>query len=44
VMRCLRSGEIESPLVPLEDSLSIMRLMDRIREKIGLRYPADEPR
>jgi predicted dehydrogenase len=42
VMRCLRNGEIESPLVPHDDSLAIMRLMDRIREKIGLRYAADE--
>jgi predicted dehydrogenase len=42
VMRCLRNGETESPLVPLDDSLAIMRLMDRIRERIGLRYPADD--
>jgi predicted dehydrogenase len=42
VMRCLRNGEVESPLVPHEDSLAIMRLMDRIRERIGLRYAADE--
>ena len=33
---------VESPLVPHEDSLAIMRLMDRVREKIGLRYPADD--
>jgi predicted dehydrogenase len=43
VIRCLRNGETESPLVPLEDTLAIMRLMDRIRQKIGLRYAADEP-
>jgi predicted dehydrogenase len=42
VMRCLRNGDIESPLVPLDDSLAIMRLMDRIRGLIGLRYPADD--
>jgi len=41
VMRCLRSGEIESPLVPHEDSLSLMRLMDRIRRDIGVRYPGE---
>lgn len=41
VMRCLRTGELESPLVPHEDSLAIMRLMDRVRERIGLRYAAD---
>ncbi len=42
VMRCLRNGEVESPLVPLDDTVSIMRLMDRIRDRIGLRYPADD--
>ena len=40
VMRCLRNGEIESPLVPLDDTVAIMRLVDRIRERIGLRYDA----
>lgn len=42
VMRCLRNGEIESPLVPLDESLAIMRLMDTVRERIGLRYAADD--
>ncbi|MGH3369954.1 MAG: Gfo/Idh/MocA family protein, partial [Nocardioidaceae bacterium] len=42
VMRCLRAGETESPLVPLDDSLAIMRLMDRIRDTIGVRYAADD--
>ncbi len=42
VMRCLRNGEVESPLVPHEDSLAIMRLMDRVRARIGLRYAADD--
>ena len=42
VMRCLRNGETESPLVPHDDTLAIMRLMDRVREKIGVRYAADD--
>jgi len=41
VMRCLRNGELESPLVPLDETVAIMRLMDRIREQIGLTYAAD---
>jgi predicted dehydrogenase len=41
VVRCLRNGELESPLVPLEDTLVLMRLMDRIREQIGVRYDVD---
>ena len=41
VIRCLRDGEIESPLVPLDETVSLTRLMDTIREKIGLVYDAD---
>ena len=35
VVRCLRAGETESPLVPLDESVALMRLMDRIRDQIG---------
>jgi predicted dehydrogenase len=38
VARCLRNGETESPLVPLDDTLAMMRLLDRIREQIGVVY------
>jgi predicted dehydrogenase len=41
VMRCLRAGETESPLVPLDESVAIMRQMDRIRREIGVTYAAD---
>ena len=41
VMRCLRAGETESPLVPHADSLALMRLMDRIRADVGVRYPGE---
>ena len=41
VMRCLRNGEIESPLVPLDESVALMGLMDRIREQIGVVYAND---
>ncbi|MER7790913.1 Gfo/Idh/MocA family oxidoreductase [Streptomyces sp. NPDC097640] len=42
VMRCLRAGETESPLVPLDGSLAVMRTLDAARERIGVRYAADE--
>ncbi len=42
VMRCLREGLTESPLMPLERSLQIMRTMDRIRKPWGMRYPNDK--
>lgn len=41
VMRCLRAGELESPLVPHEQTLALMRQMDRLREQIGVAYPSD---
>ncbi len=41
VMRCLREGLLESPLVPHEQTLSLMRTMDDIREQIGVRYPSE---
>jgi predicted dehydrogenase len=39
VMRCLRAGEPESPLVPLAGSLSVMRTLDAIRARTGVTYP-----
>ncbi|MEV1010988.1 Gfo/Idh/MocA family oxidoreductase [Streptomyces sp. NPDC049881] len=41
VARCLRAGERESPLVPLDGSLAVMRTLDAVRERIGLRYPGE---
>lgn len=41
VARCLRSGETESPRLPLDDSLAIARLLDRARAACGVRLPAD---
>ncbi|MEU5614713.1 Gfo/Idh/MocA family protein [Streptomyces sparsogenes] len=39
VMRCLRAGETESPLVPLDGTLAVMRTLDAVRDRIGVRYP-----
>jgi predicted dehydrogenase len=41
VMRALRAGERESPLVPLDGSLAVMRTLDRVRRRIGVGYAAD---
>jgi predicted dehydrogenase len=41
VMRALRAGESESPLVPLAGTLAVMRTLDTIRERIGVRYPGE---
>jgi len=40
-MRRLRAGELESPAMTLDESLSIMRTLDAIRAEWGLRYPGE---
>ena len=39
VANCLREGKLESDVLPLDESLSIIRTMDTIREQWGLEYP-----
>lgn len=37
-MRCLREGLLESPVMPLAETLEIMRTMDALRAQWGLQY------
>ena len=39
--RCLREGRTESSVMPLDESLAIMRTMDQLRAEWGLRYPGE---
>ena len=39
VARCIRAGELESPVVPLEESLMLADFMTRLRLEWGVRYP-----
>ena len=41
VMSCLRAGRLESAVMPLDETLSIMKTMDRIRAQWGLVYPME---
>ena len=41
IMRCLRAGNIESPLMPLEESVRIMETLDSIRSQLGFKYPTE---
>jgi len=41
VMRCLQKGIKESPFMPLDESIQIMEIMDKIRKPWGLVYPND---
>jgi predicted dehydrogenase len=40
-MDLIRNGESETPVMPLDESLAIMRTMDAIRAQCGLRYPLE---
>jgi len=41
VTKCLRAGKMESDILPLDFSLRLIRLLDRIRKEMGLVYDAD---
>jgi len=41
VMRCLRDGEVECPIMPLDTTVAIMKTMDLIRQQWGLVYPME---
>ena len=38
---CLRNGQLESPLLPLDETLAIMRTLDTLRAQWGLKYPME---
>jgi hypothetical protein len=42
VERALRAGETESAVVPLQDTVEILEVIDQARAQIGVRYQADE--
>jgi predicted dehydrogenase len=41
VMRCMLEGRLESEIMPLDETLSILTTMDEIRAQCELVYPAD---
>ena len=41
VMDCLRAGKTESAMMPLDESLALMRTMDTLRAQWGLKYPME---
>lgn len=36
---CISSGETESEILPLSESIEILKLMDTVRKQIGVKYP-----
>jgi predicted dehydrogenase len=41
VSQCLRDGKVESNIMPLDETLSIMKTLDTIRAQWGLKYPME---
>ena len=41
VARCMDQGLLESPVMPLDESVSIMATLDEVRRRIGLVYPSE---
>ena len=41
VHRAMLAGETESPMRTLDDSLAVMRVLDDVRDAIGVRYPGE---
>jgi len=42
VERCLRAGELESPEVPLDETVAILEVLDEVRAQLGVVYRADQ--
>jgi predicted dehydrogenase len=41
-MECLRAGRTESAVMPLDETLTIMRTLDTLRAQWGLKYPMEK--
>ncbi|PWI44850.1 Gfo/Idh/MocA family oxidoreductase [Streptomyces sp. ICBB 8177] len=39
--RCVAGGRLESQLMPLEETLRLMRMLDDVRGRLGVRYPGE---
>lgn len=40
-MECLREGRLESKILPLDETLTIMKTLDALRAQWGLKYPME---
>lgn len=41
VMNCLQAGKLESEIMPLDESLEIVKTMDAVRAQWGMKYPTE---
>ena len=42
VVRCIRDGKTESSVIPIQETIDIMKLMDGMRAEWGFRYPFEK--
>lgn len=42
VMDCIRAGKMECDVVPLDESIQIIRFLDAVRAELGIQYPFEE--
>jgi len=42
VRECLLAGKLESPLISLDETLTIAEILEDIRKQAGVRYPQDD--
>ena len=42
LMECLDEGRLESPVMPLDESVAIHQLMDQMRASWGMQYPGEK--
>ena len=42
VMNCIKAGKLESEVIPLEETLSIMETLDAVREQWGHKFPFED--
>jgi len=41
VARCVREGLLESPIMPHQETLDILKTMDTLRAQWGIKYPME---
>jgi len=42
VMECIQAGKTESKIMPLDETLSIMKTLDSVREQWGHKFPFEK--
>jgi predicted dehydrogenase len=41
VMHCLREGQLESPIMPLDETIGILAVLDELRQQWGVQFPGE---